>query len=69
MKRIVVTGGSGKAGRAILRELAEHGYETLNVDVVPPTDAPLASYVVADLADYAERIEDLHGVNRRMGRA
>ncbi len=35
MKRVLVTGGSGKAGRACVRELLEHGYEVINVDVAP----------------------------------
>ena len=26
-KKIVVTGGSGKAGRAVVRDLLEHGYD------------------------------------------
>ena len=30
--RIVVTGGSGKAGRWVVRDLREHGYDVLNVD-------------------------------------
>jgi len=38
MKRIVVTGGSGKAGRAVVRDLREHGYEVLNVDLAPPAE-------------------------------
>jgi nucleoside-diphosphate-sugar epimerase len=31
-----VTGGSGKLGRAVVAELLEHGYDVVNVDLVPP---------------------------------
>ena len=31
--KAVVAGGSGKAGRATVRELLERGYDVLNVDV------------------------------------
>ena len=34
-KRVVVTGGSGKAGRGVVRDLQKHGYEVLNVDRSP----------------------------------
>jgi nucleoside-diphosphate-sugar epimerase len=33
MNKIVVTGGSGKAGRAVVRVLREHGYQILDVDI------------------------------------
>ena len=32
MKSIVVTGGSGRAGQAVIPELREAGYEVRNVD-------------------------------------
>ena len=31
--RVVVTGGSGKGGAYVVRELREHGHDVLNVDV------------------------------------
>lgn len=37
-KRIVFTGGSGKAGRHAIPELIKRGYEVLNVDL---TDFPV----------------------------
>jgi nucleoside-diphosphate-sugar epimerase len=37
--KIVVTGGSGRLGRHVIRELMDHGYEILSLDrVAPPTD-------------------------------
>ena len=39
MARIAVTGGSGKAGRAVVRDLSEHGHEVLNVDLVPSAES------------------------------
>ncbi|EHY53517.1 hypothetical protein HRR83_003721 [Exophiala dermatitidis] len=34
-KRIIVTGGSGKAGRYVISALLQHGYEVLNLDLSP----------------------------------
>ena len=62
MKRIVVTGGSGKAGRAVVRDLSEHGYEVLDVDVIASLhpDDPTR---VADLTDLGQAIESLRGAD------
>lgn len=34
--KIAVTGGSGRIGRFVLRELLEHGHEPVNVDLAAP---------------------------------
>ena len=34
MSRVVVTGGAGKAGRAVVRDLLEHGYDVVSVDLL-----------------------------------
>jgi nucleoside-diphosphate-sugar epimerase len=57
---VVVTGGSGKAGRAVVRDLVEHGHNVLNVDRVPPADAT-ATYMPADLTDYGQTLEAVSG--------
>ncbi len=62
MKRIVVTGGSGKAGRAVVRELLEHGYDVLNIDIAPPPERS-APYLAADLTQLGETIDALHGAD------
>ena len=58
--QVVVTGGSGKAGRAVVRDLVEHGYDVVNVDVVS-TAAQGAPFLRAELTDLGETIEALRG--------
>jgi nucleoside-diphosphate-sugar epimerase len=60
VKRIVVTGGSGKAGRAIVRDLLEHGYEVLNVDQAVPAER-LCAFLRADLTNMGETFEAFAG--------
>ena len=56
MKSIVVTGGSGKAGTAIIRDLVAHGYKVMNVDQVPPKE-PLCHFYKADLNDMGQAVD------------
>ena len=55
-KKIVVTGGSGKAGRACLKDLIGHGYEVFNVDNVAPREE-LCPFIFADLADFGQTVD------------
>jgi nucleoside-diphosphate-sugar epimerase len=64
MKRVLVTGGSGKAGRACVRDLLEHGYEVINVDAMGPSEA-LCPFVEADLTDFGQALEALSEVDSR----
>jgi nucleoside-diphosphate-sugar epimerase len=60
--KVVVTGGSGKAGRAVVRDLVEHGHTVLNVDRVPPADGASGSrFMPADLTDYGQTLEAVSG--------
>src|SRR5207237_1110335 len=62
MKKIVVTGGSGKAGRAVIKDLLAHGYDVLNVDQLPPRER-LSPYLKTDLTDMGQVFEVLHGAD------
>jgi nucleoside-diphosphate-sugar epimerase len=60
--RIVVTGGSGKAGRWVVKDLREHGYDVLNVDT-RHDGSPHGQCLVADLADDGQAFEALRGAD------
>ncbi len=49
-KRILFTGGSGKAGKHVVPYLLDHGYRVLNVDLVPLGD-PRVDNLSADITD------------------
>jgi nucleoside-diphosphate-sugar epimerase len=60
MKKITVTGGSGKAGRATIVALQNAGYEVRNLDRVAPA-RPLCPTWQVDLTDYGQTIDALAG--------
>lgn len=62
MKRIIVTGGSGKAGRAVVRDLLDHGYDVLNVDLVAPAERT-SDFLKAELTDMGQTYEALRGAD------
>jgi nucleoside-diphosphate-sugar epimerase len=64
MVQVVLTGGSGKLGRACLADLIDHGYSVTNVDLVRPPDDP-SPFVRADLTDMGQAMEALHQVDDR----
>ncbi|HEX3834523.1 MAG TPA: NAD(P)-dependent oxidoreductase [Solirubrobacteraceae bacterium] len=65
MTKIAVTGGSGKAGRVVIRDLYEHGHEVLNIDLVgsPESNHPEDSipFLRADVTDFGQALEALSG--------
>ncbi|MAS36504.1 MAG: UDP-glucose 4-epimerase [Anaerolineaceae bacterium] len=62
MKKIVVTGGSGKAGAAAIRELLQHDYDVVNIDMKPPAER-LAPFEQVDLTDYGMTVAALVGAD------
>ena len=53
--KVVVTGASGKAGRAVVRDLLDHEHEVLAVDVVSTAESPTA-FLLADLTDFGQTV-------------
>ncbi|RVP35484.1 NAD-dependent epimerase/dehydratase family protein [Sinorhizobium meliloti] len=57
-KRILFTGGSGKAGRHAVPYLVEAGYDVHNVDLVP-LDSPGVTNLIADITDSGQMFNAL----------
>jgi UDP-glucose 4-epimerase len=57
-KRIVFTGGSGKAGRHAVAHLLARGYKILNVDL-KPLDLPGVNTLIADLTESGQAFNAL----------
>jgi nucleoside-diphosphate-sugar epimerase len=49
-KRIMFTGGSGKAGRHVVKYLVDQGHQVLNIDS-KPLDNPKVRTLIADITD------------------
>src|SRR6478735_6542634 len=62
--RIVVTGGSGKLGRAVVADLIDHGNQVVVLDRIP-SPHPEATFLRIDLGDLGAVIEALTGVDDR----
>ena len=65
MAKIAVTGGSGKAGRVVVRDLRERGHEVLNIDLVPSPESNHPEgdipFLRADVTDFGQTLEALSG--------
>jgi nucleoside-diphosphate-sugar epimerase len=64
MKRVVVTGGSGKLGRAVITELVAHGYQVTNLDLAPPREQT-CPFVRINLTDYGQVYEAFTAIDSR----
>jgi len=62
--RVVVTGGSGKLGVAVVAEFVEHGYQVINFDRIPPrVPVPGVKFMLIDLTDMGQVMENLAEVD------
>jgi nucleoside-diphosphate-sugar epimerase len=67
MAKVLVTGGSGKLGRAVLKDLVAHGYDVLNLDQQSLAE-PTCPSVKVDLTNFGEVASAiLGGVDERGG--
>jgi nucleoside-diphosphate-sugar epimerase len=62
-QRICVTGASGQAGRAVVRDLLDHGYEVAPTDIAVSRADLENGMLRADLTDYGQTIETLEGAD------
>jgi nucleoside-diphosphate-sugar epimerase len=64
MKKVVVTGGSGRLGQFVIRDLLARKYQVLSLDRVPPREKLCTSWLV-DLrhsGDLFEAMRDAYGI-------
>src|SRR5260370_23591326 len=62
--KVCVAGSSGRAGRAVVADLTEHGHQVSGADLVPARgDVAPAAFLRADLTDYGQAVEVLAGVD------
>lgn len=62
MKRVIVTGGSGKVGRACVEELLRHDYEVFNVDAARPAKER-CRFTQVDFTDFGQTVEALSEID------
>jgi len=64
MKKVVVTGGSGRLGQFVIRDLLAHGYAVLSLDRVPPREKLCPSWLadLRHLGDLFEAMRESYGV-------
>lgn len=65
---IVVTGGSGLAGRAVVADLIEHGYDVTSIDFTPPPAGQGGRFSRADITDYGQAIAALSAIDERVAK-
>ena len=64
MARVAVTGSSGKLGRAVVRHLAEQGWDVVALDRLPSPNPDVTSSVV-ELTDFGQATDAMTGIDDR----
>ncbi len=64
-EKVIVTGGSGKAGRACITDLLAHGYSVVNIDQAAPQKSQ-CPFIRADLNDFGQTLDVLSGVDGKV---
>ncbi|MCM3628729.1 NAD(P)-dependent oxidoreductase [Paenibacillus glycanilyticus] len=62
MKTIAVTGGSGKLGSALIKELIQEGYSVVSLDT-QRSDELRCKQIKVDLNDFGQVVSALHGAD------
>jgi nucleoside-diphosphate-sugar epimerase len=64
MKKIVVTGGSGRLGQFVIRDLLAHRYDVLSIDKIPPREKICSSWLVdlRNSGDLFEALRNAYGI-------
>jgi len=63
-ERVIVTGGCGKLGRAVVEDLVAHGRQVIVLDRTAPERTDV-TFVPIDLTDYAQVLDAMHGLEER----
>tara|TARA_B100001123_G_C15273607_1_gene1011266 strand:- start:121 stop:969 length:849 start_codon:yes stop_codon:yes gene_type:complete len=64
MKKIIVTGGSGKAGKATIRELLSHNYDVFNIDL-KNRRKKIVPFYKQDLENFQDSINTISEINKK----
>lgn len=63
MARVIVTGGSGKLGRATIAHLKEHGWDVINADVIQAPSIQDVPFMQVDFEDLNKTMEAFAGMD------
>lgn len=63
---IAVTGGSGRLGTAVVRDLIDHGYKVVNLDAAAPAE-DAGRFIRIDLTDFGQVLGAFSGIDEIHG--